>query len=258
MIGVGEVLGRTTIVALLEADSLVDALPVLHERLAEDVVVSENHLGEPVDELDAGEALGATWLELGVLDAGHGGSFTIGADTLMDGLSGENMIVAASVAIEANPAGQIWAAAITALVALVVVIVNAHSDTLRKAERLAEVASRMPESSERGLVEDLRDDYVTSWALNQMAPMHIWARALSYGGYGVAGLTFTMWWAYSVTTEYASWTWWIYVVGFLILTAAVLIHGWRRASRSRWMREERANRWMRRPHHTRLRATQEF
>lgn len=168
------------------------------------------------------------------------------------------MLFAAQAASEVSSAGHVWTAVGTVIVGLTAVIVNAHSDSLRKAERLTEIAAAMPDSSERRLVENLRDDYVTSWALNQMAPTHNWRRTAFVAGYVVGGFTLLMWWAYSVTTQYALWTWLLYGLGIAISAGAAVAHGKRNALRSRWIRSERSNRWMRLPHHTRLReATRE-
>jgi hypothetical protein len=151
-------------------------------------------------------------------------------------------------------AGQVWAATIPAVAALAVVLVNARSGTLRKVERLTEMLSAMRQSSERQLVEDLRDDYLTSWSLQQMAPALMARRTGAIIAYSWAAILFLIWISFAFSTQYDAVTWWWYLATILATFVGVGFHATRFAIRAKWARDERARRWMRRPIHSRLRA----
>lgn len=166
---------------------------------------------------------------------------------------GTDLITAAQELAASDFSGQLWAAAITAVVGVVAVLLRAHSGTLRKAERLTELAAKMPESTERTLVEDLRNDYVTSWALSQMAPGYGTYRVKSVILYSFGGLTLFAWIVFAIVFSGALWTWWWYFAGLAFVFAGLWVEALRFRKRGTWIREERANRWMRLPMHNRLR-----
>ena len=148
---------------------------------------------------------------------------------------------------------QIWAAVIPAIGTLAAVAINAHVGTLRRVERLTEIATSMRSSSERQLIEDLRDDYVTAWALQQMAPSLSMRRFAAVVTYSSASVLFFVWSISAIATKYDPITWWWYAATIVAALIGILLHANRFAVRARWAREERARRWMRRPVHVRLR-----
>ena len=148
--------------------------------------------------------------------------------------------------------GQIWAALIAAIGALAGVIITTQAGMLRRTERLTGIASSMRLSSEKQLVEDLRDDYVTTWALRQMAPVLPKRRFAAIVAYVAAVIVFMVWFISALATKYDPVTWWWYGATIAFALVGVICHATRFASRAKWAREERARRWMRRPFHSRL------
>ncbi|POH63624.1 MULTISPECIES: hypothetical protein [Cryobacterium] len=154
-----------------------------------------------------------------------------------------------------DPWVQILGAAIPTVVALASGFFTANAGSLRKSERLSEIASKMDGSSERSLIEDLRDDYVTTWALKQMAPMYNGLRGIMIAVYVVAGTVLAAWLFISITHTDSFWTLLLlYVAGLVVLAIAVIIQQLRNLKRTKWMRTERSHRYMRPPLHSRLLA----
>ena len=151
--------------------------------------------------------------------------------------------------------GQIWAAVIAGVVALVAVAMNARSDNMKKAERLTAISTAMSQSTERRLIEELRDDYVTNWALRQMAPAQQTLKWFTVIAYVAAVLSTLIWGFFAIVDPAASGPWLFYVLGIVLGGIGGGLQGRRRAGRNRWTREERGRRWMRQPLHARIKAS---
>ncbi|MGY4859519.1 hypothetical protein [Cryobacterium sp. AP23] len=133
-----------------------------------------------------------------------------------------------------------------------VAVFNAHAGSLRKSERLSDIAGKMTDSSERSLIEDLRDDYATTWALKQMAPQHNGLRGATVAIYALAGVILLAWMIISASSEDNLFSWSLYAVGIVVVSVAFLLQQRRNAKRMKWMRDERGKRYMRPPLHSRL------
>lgn len=144
------------------------------------------------------------------------------------------------------------ATAIPAAVAVIIAIVTWTPTSLRKTERLTGIASKMSPSSERTLVEDLRDDLVVAWALNQMAPTYPAHRAWSFVLFVIGGFVEVIWLLAGIVTHNAWWTWAIYAIGLVLVIAGAVIWGIAMQNRRAWMRRQREERWIRQPVHSKL------
>ena len=129
---------------------------------------------------------------------------------------------------------------------------NARGDLLRKAERLSEVASKMPASPERTLIDNLRDDYATSWAMNHMAPVHLAYRIWAYIFFGL-GVIVTAWWL-TLDDKYEDERWYdlLFLAGPALSIAAAAVWLARGRRRQRWIQRERETRALRVLQHSRL------
>jgi hypothetical protein len=160
--------------------------------------------------------------------------------------------------VQAAAATDMWvpvlAAAIPTILTLAAGVFNTHVGSLRKSERLGDIASKMHESSERTLIEDLRDDYATTWALKQMAPLHTRLRGATVSIYAVGGVILLVWMLISVSTEDNLFSWLLYGAGIVVVSLGYILQLHRNAKRMKWMRVERGNRYMRPPLHSRLLA----
>lgn len=162
------------------------------------------------------------------------------------------MLVAAQETAGSGFTVEIWLALIPSVVTLLVFAYNARGDSLRKAERLSEVADKMPESSERTVVEVLRDDYITTWALRQMAPVHAGYRVAAYSFFAL-GVVVTAWWINLGPEDEDEW-WYdaVFLAGLLCSFAAAFVWLRRESLQRKWIQRERATRGLRVPQHSRL------
>lgn len=151
-----------------------------------------------------------------------------------------------------TPLATLLAATIPATVAAIIAIVTWAPTSLRKTERLTEIAAKMSPSSERTLVEDLRDDLVVAWALDQMAPTYPAHRAWSIVLFVIGGFVELIWFLLGIVTRSVWWTWGIYAIGLVLLIAGAAVWGIARQNRRGWMQRQREKRWIRLPVHARL------
>lgn len=152
------------------------------------------------------------------------------------------------------PIATLFAALIPAAVAVIIAILTSAPTSLRNTERLTDIASKMSPSSERTLVEDLRDDLVVAWALDQMAPAFSARRAWSWALLVLGALTGIIWIFVGIVTHNAWWTWVLYGVGLALLVAGSVVRGFVVQKRRAWMHNQREDRWIRLPIHDRLRG----
>jgi len=148
--------------------------------------------------------------------------------------------------------GELWAAAITAFVSLLVFALNRRPDSLRRVERLTDIASKMTPSSARTLLEDLRDDYATTWALKEMAPDYPRLRTVNVVAWATGVVTLIIWVFLVLLYDKAFWTWWAYAIGLAFLITALVVGRVIQSKLRTWMLTERSNRWMRGPLHSRI------
>jgi hypothetical protein len=137
--------------------------------------------------------------------------------------------------------------------AVLVPLLNAYADDLKRAERLTAILDGMARSPERRLVEQLRDDYAVVWALRQLAPSYRWLRTL--GGIAYAGgvLVLVLGPLYLLLVPgYQPWFWAFYVGGGAMLGLGVLLHHLRTVRQRSWMSAERERRGLRAPENDRL------
>ena len=85
------------------------------------------------------------------------------------------------VVMVAEAAVPILVALVTAATAIIAPRLAARSDDLKRAERLTKLLDDLSPSPQRELLEQLRDDYATVWALRQAAPTFSHLRNASRG-----------------------------------------------------------------------------
>ena len=237
----GAVVDRSAVFEFEGPQLLLEDEAVLLERLREHGRDGEVALGDLVVE-GATDVYLAADLRARVSNTSHRGLLNRPIEQLpLSGDRGEMMT------------GQIWAAVIAGCIALVAIVVNTRSDSLKKAERLTGLAVAMKDSSERTLVEDLRDDYATTWALRQMAPANTTFTVLWIVFQTMSILTFIGWGLVVFVDKDASQSWWIYAGALVLGIVAAIFAALRASRRNRWMKDERSKRWMRRPFHSGLR-----
>ncbi|MFH8253135.1 hypothetical protein ACH3VR_22400 [Microbacterium sp. B2969] len=139
-------------------------------------------------------------------------------------------------------------ALVAAAAAIIAPRLAARGDDLKRAERLTELLHDLTPSPQRELLEQLRDDSATVWALRQAAPalprLRTASRAAYYGGVlvliiGPISLLLTpgMQW----------WYWAYYLAGGVLLGIGVALHRQRVARQGRWMAGELRRRGLRAP-----------
>lgn len=128
-----------------------------------------------------------------------------------------------------------------------------NADDLGRAESLTAVLDTMPRSPQRELVEQLRDDHATVWALRQAAPELATTRAFGSAAY-VGGLaTLLLGVVYLlVASGYQSWFWMVYAAGVALVVIGWLVLRYRVGRRRRWMSAELRRRGLRLPVDRRL------
>ena len=130
---------------------------------------------------------------------------------------------------------------------------TSNADDLRRAERLTAVLNAMPQSPQRELVEQERDDHATVWALRQAAPELPTTRALGSAAYvgGLAvlllGVVYLL-----VASGYQWWFWLVYALGLALVVIGWLVHRCRVRRRRHWMSAELRRRGLRLPVDRRL------
>jgi hypothetical protein len=136
--------------------------------------------------------------------------------------------------------------------AVLVPLLNAYADDLKRAERLTAILDGMARSPERRLVEQLRDDYAVVWALRQSAPSFRWLRTLGRVAYSGGVLVLILGPLYLLLVPgYQPWFWAFYVGGAVMLALGGLLHHVRAVRQRSWMSAERERRGLRAPEHDR-------
>jgi hypothetical protein len=137
--------------------------------------------------------------------------------------------------------------------AVLVPLLNAYADDLKRAERLTAILAGMARSPERRLVEQLRDDYAVVWALRQSAPSFRSLRTLGRVAYCGGVLLLILGPLYLLLVPgYQPWFWAFYVGGAVMLGLGALLHQIRRVRQRSWMKAERERRGLRAPENDRL------
>ena len=132
--------------------------------------------------------------------------------------------------------------------AVLVPVLNAYADDLKRAERLTAVLDGMARSPERRLVERVRDDYALTWALRQSAPSY---RVLqSLGGVAYLGglLVLILGPLYLLLVPgYQPWFWAYYLGAAVLLGLGGVLRRVRTMRQREWMSSERQRRGLRAP-----------
>lgn len=148
--------------------------------------------------------------------------------------------------------GDLWGSLVSSVAALVAVVpviygVTSSTNRLGRAERISRLASEMQPSSERTLLENVRDQLAADWALLHWAPKHRARQVSAWTAWVAAVLSFTVFVLFAATNQPFGATWGAYGVGFAFMSLALLLKGSRDRSRTRWMATEREMRWIRPP-----------
>ena len=139
-------------------------------------------------------------------------------------------------------------ALVTATTAIIAPRLAARGDDLRRAERLTELLADLPAAPQRELIEQLRDDYATSWALRQAAPAFPGLRAVSRAAYFAGILVLIIGPLSLLLTPGMQWWYWAYYLGGAALLLIGIALGRRRMMRQRrWMAGELRRRGLRSP-----------
>lgn len=151
-------------------------------------------------------------------------------------------------AMVAEAVAPVLVALVTAAAAIIAPRLAGRGDDLKRVERLTKLLQDLVDSPQRKLLEQLRDDYATLWALRQAAPTFQLLRNASrityYGGVlvliiGPLSLLLTpgMQWWYSA----------YYVGGAALLATGSALHRRHRARQNQWMAGELRRRGLRAP-----------
>lgn len=154
----------------------------------------------------------------------------------------------AGSATVAEALAPIVVALVTAAAAILAPRLAARSDDLKLAERLTELLDDLSPTPQRELLEQLRDDYATVWALRQAAPaeprLRNLARAAYWGGVLIliiGPLTLLL------TPGMQWWFWMAYLGGLLLLVVGVILHRRRSTRQHAFMVAELRRRELRAP-----------
>lgn len=143
---------------------------------------------------------------------------------------------------------------ITIAGAVIVPRLHSNADDLRRAESLTSVLGAMPPSSERRLLEQLRDDHATVWSLRQAAPLLPTMRAVGSVAYAAGIVVLLVGVVYLLAAPgYQWWFWLVYIGGVADILVGWLVHRFRTGRRRTWMAEELQRRGLRLPIDARLR-----
>ena len=150
-------------------------------------------------------------------------------------------------------------ALITAAASVVIGLMSARADDLKRAERLTQVLGGMDASPEKEVVATIRDDYAVGWALRQAAPVVHWLRRVilvlnALGGVALAGAIVVGVYVGLGYGTVSDWVFWVYYsLGLVLLLAARMLRGVAARRSQVWVRAERARRGLREPLHQGLR-----
>lgn len=137
--------------------------------------------------------------------------------------------------------------------AVLVPVLNAYANDLKRAERLTAILDGMAGSPERRLVERARDDYAVTWALRQSAPPFLWLRNLGGAAYFGGVLVLILGPLYLLLAPgYQQWFWAYYLGAAALLVLGGLLHHARTVRQQKWMSAERERRGLRAPENRRL------
>jgi hypothetical protein len=118
------------------------------------------------------------------------------------------------------------------------------ADMLKTAERLTAVAVQMSPSSERTLLQDMRDQYVVTWVLrragNQFQGWLVTATVLYVLGL-LSMVPFTL---ITVVNRTDGSAWWWYGAALIFISAGAGATGCRWQKRRKWVAEEKQRRWI--------------
>jgi hypothetical protein len=143
---------------------------------------------------------------------------------------------------------------ITLAGAIIVPRLHSNADDLKRAESLTHVLDGMPPSSERRLLEQLRDDHATVWSLRQAAPLLPTMRALGSVAYAAGIVVLVVGVVYLLAAPGSQWWFWlVYIGGVADILLGWLVHRFRTGRRRTWMAAELLRRGLRLPIDARLR-----
>jgi hypothetical protein len=154
---------------------------------------------------------------------------------------------AVMAATSVDGGGLPWPVIIGALVPFILLaFARADASTnLRKAERLTEIAMKMAVSSERTLIEDLRDDYIVEWVLRERMPRQVKARNWAYFLFGSGCLALAAWLVLALLHLQSTGTNVAYGLSIILISLGYWVQTHRQTSQTKWMDEERGRRWIR-------------
>lgn len=124
---------------------------------------------------------------------------------------------------------------------------TSRTNRIGRSERLSRLAKEMRPSSERTLIEDVRDQLAADWALLHWAPRHRAGQGAAWTAWAATSLIFCAFVLFAVTNQPFWWTWGAYGIALIFMSAALILKGRRDRSRARWMANEREVRWIRPP-----------
>lgn len=139
-------------------------------------------------------------------------------------------------------------AVLTVIGALLTTRIGAGRDDLRRAEQLTSILAGMSPSPERDLVEQVRDEHASAYALSAAAPRLAGMRLLSMiaEASGIAvilvGALYVL-----LAPGFQSWFWLTYVIGAALIAVGVGVAHARRTRRRDWVAHERTRRDLRSP-----------
>lgn len=138
-------------------------------------------------------------------------------------------------------------ALVTAAAAMIAPRIAARGDDLKRAERLTALIEDMPPSRQRDLLEQLRDDCATTWALREVAPappLRRASRAAYWTGVAVliAGAILLL-----LLPGMQWWYWISYLAGLALLAVGAVLHQRAMSQQREWMRAELLARGLRPP-----------
>ncbi|TYL50335.1 hypothetical protein [Agromyces mariniharenae] len=143
---------------------------------------------------------------------------------------------------------------ITIAGAIIVPRLRSNADDLRRAESLTSVLDSMPPSSERRLLEQLRDDHAIVWSLRQAAPPLPTMRAVGSVAYAAGIVVLIVGVVYLLAAPgYQWWFWLVYIGGVADILVGWLVHRFRTGRRRTWMAAELQRLGLRLPIDARLR-----
>lgn len=148
----------------------------------------------------------------------------------------------------AESVAPVVVALVTAAAAILAPRLAARSDDLKRAERLTKLLADLPPTSQRELLEQLRDDYMTVWALRQAAPTLFRLRNISRAAYYSGVLVLVVGPLWLLLTPGMQWWYWVcYLGGAVLLVTGIALHRRRMSRQLHWMAGELRRRGLRPP-----------